>query len=55
MGEGRKMDLKETVCEVVDWIDLAQESDGRQAVVNMVKNRRVSYNARNFLLYVMTC
>jgi hypothetical protein len=31
-----KMDLQEVGCGVVDWIDLAQDRDKRQAVVNVV-------------------
>jgi len=36
-----KMDLQEIGWKVVDWIDLAQDSDGRQTVVNAVMNLRV--------------
>jgi hypothetical protein len=36
------MDLKEIECEVVDWINLAQDRDKLQAVMNTVMNLRVS-------------
>jgi len=32
-----------------EWIDLAQNRDRRRAVVNVIINLRVQYNARNFL------
>jgi hypothetical protein len=33
-----KFDLKEVGCEVMDWIDLAQDSDRWWALVNEVMN-----------------
>jgi hypothetical protein len=36
-----KMDLGETGCSGVDWIDLVQDSDKWRALVNEVVNLRV--------------
>jgi hypothetical protein len=36
-----RMDLRETGCEGVDWIRLAQDRDQWRAVVNTVMNLRV--------------
>jgi len=33
-------DLREIICEVVDWMHLAQDRDQWQAVVNTVMNLR---------------
>jgi hypothetical protein len=33
----------------MDWIDLAHDTDRWQALVNMVMNLQVPYNAENFL------
>ena len=44
-----KIDLKELECDVMDWIDLAQDRDGWQALVNAVTNQRVAYSAGDFL------
>jgi hypothetical protein len=35
-----KMDLREIGWEVVDWIDVAQDSDNWRALVNTVLNLR---------------
>jgi hypothetical protein len=36
-----KMDLRETGCDGMDWIDLAQDRDQWRALVNTVMNLRV--------------
>jgi hypothetical protein len=36
-----KIDLRETVWDGMDWIDLAQDRDQWMALVNMVKNLKV--------------
>jgi hypothetical protein len=36
-----RMDLKEKVWDVVDWIYLAQDMNQRQALVNTAKNLRI--------------
>jgi hypothetical protein len=44
-----KMDLQEFVCGHMDWFDLVQDRDRRQALVNAVMTLRVPQNAGNFL------
>jgi hypothetical protein len=43
------MDLREIGWDSVDWIGLAQDRDRWRALVSMVMNLRVPYNAENFL------
>jgi len=42
-----KMDLQEVGWRGVNWIDLAQDRERWQALVNVVMNLRVPYNAGN--------
>jgi hypothetical protein len=44
-----RMDPRETGCEGVDWMHLAQVRDQWRALVNTVMNLRVLQNAGNFL------
>ena len=37
-----KMELKEVVCEGMEWIDVAQDMDRLRALVNAAMNSRVS-------------
>jgi hypothetical protein len=43
------MDFREVGWVGMDWMDLAQDRDQWRAVVNMVMNLRVPYNAGKFL------
>jgi hypothetical protein len=43
------MNLKEVGCGSMDWIELAQDRDGWQALVNVVMNLWVPQHAGNFL------
>jgi hypothetical protein len=40
--DNNKMDLREIVCDVMDWIDLSQNRDQWRALMNMVMNLRVT-------------
>jgi len=40
MGGNIKMDLQDTGCGGMDWIELAQDGDRWQALVKAVMNRR---------------
>ena len=39
--DNNKMDLREVGCGGMDWMELAQDSDRRRALVTAVKNLRV--------------
>jgi hypothetical protein len=38
-----KMDIQEVGCEVMDWIDLAQDRNSWRAIVNVVMNRQLRF------------
>jgi hypothetical protein len=44
-----KVNLQEVRWGGMDWNDMAQDRDRRWAVVSVVMNLRVAYNAGNFL------
>ena len=43
------MDFQEVGCEVMDWIDLAENGDRWRVLVKAVMNFRVPQNVGNFL------
>jgi len=46
--DNTKMDLLEVGCEGMDWINVAQVTDGWRALVKAVMNLQVPYNVGNF-------
>jgi len=44
-----KMDLKKYDGEIMELIDLSQDTDKEGALVNAVLDSRIPYNAENFL------
>ena len=44
-----RMDPQEVGCRYMDWIGLAQDRDRWRTIVSAVMNRRVPWNAGNFL------
>jgi hypothetical protein len=48
------MDLLEVGCGVMDWIELAQESEMRRALANAVMNLSGSIKCREFLDWLQT-
>jgi len=44
------MDLQNVICEVMDWIDLAQDRGRWRVLVNAIMNLLVPYIAENFLI-----
>ena len=44
-----RMDLQEVRCGYMDWIGLAQDTERWRTLVSAVMNRRVPWNAGNFL------
>ena len=49
-----KMDLEEVGRGCGDWMELAQDRKSWRALVNMVMNLRVTYNAGNFFINCKT-
>jgi hypothetical protein len=44
-----RMDVRETGCEGVDWIHLAQDMDQRMPLVDTIMKCQVPYETGNFL------
>ena len=44
-----KKDVQEVRCECMDWIDVAWDRNGWQALLNTVMNLQVPYSAGNYL------
>jgi hypothetical protein len=49
-----KIDVKETMCECMDWTNLADVRDRRPAPINMLMNFRPVGMAGNFLVILGT-
>jgi len=47
--EDIKKDVQEVRCECMDWIDVAWDRNGWQALLNTVMNLQVPYSAGNYL------
>jgi hypothetical protein len=48
-GTSKKIDIREIGWDGMDWIYLAQDTDQWRALMNIVMNIRVPYNAWKFL------
>jgi hypothetical protein len=49
LEDNTRMDLREIECEVLDWIQLAQDRDQWRALVSTVVSLQVPLKAGNFL------
>lgn len=44
------MEIGETVCENVEWVSVALDTDHRQVLMNTVMYLRIPYKKGNFLI-----